>query len=208
MLNTIYSHHKLSDEFKTCIWACQNKLKQKISMKARKQRKDRIVQKVIVDKQNTRLYTSVYSSVLQVMRKYVKIKQFKQSNNCLFKVCCQYVWKIAVHFLKTANAIDPVAILAKGTVTLKVILHLPDTVTNVLSSTDLEDYEKECRKIMVDPTLPPALVEKKYVRAGTWWFKLKYPLLSKMSLALLNIFHGPRVEINFIVGWCYGQIVG
>ena len=105
------------------------------------------------------------------------------------------------YFLKTVTAIDPVAILAKRNVTLKAILHLPDIVTNVLPSRDLEDYEKECRKIMVDPTLPPALVEKKFVRADTWWFKLKdkYLLLSKMSLALLTIFHGPRVESSFSV---------
>ena len=105
------------------------------------------------------------------------------------------------YFLKTVTAIDPVAILAKRNVTLKAILHLPDIVTNVLPSRDLEDDEKECRKIMVDPTLPPALVEKKFVRADTWWFKLKdkYLLLSKMSLALLTIFHGPRVESSFSV---------
>ena len=70
------------------------------------------------------------------------------------------------------TAIDPVAILAKGTVTLKAILHLPDIVTNTLSSADLKDYEKECRKIIVDSTFPPALVENKFVRADTWWFKL------------------------------------
>ena len=104
-------------------------------------------------------------------------------------------------FLKTVTAIDPVAILAKGTDTLKAILHLPDLVTNVLSFTDLEDYEKDCRKTMSDLTLPPALVEKKFVRADIWWFKLKdkYPLLSKISLALLTIFHGPRVESSFRV---------
>ena len=98
-------------------------------------------------------------------------------------------------------AIDPAAILTKTTVTLKAILHLPDIVTNVLSSIDLEDYEKGCRKIMVDPTLPPALVEKKFVTADTWWFKLKdkCPLSSKMSLALLIIFHGPGVESSFSV---------
>ena len=92
-------------------------------------------------------------------------------------------------FIKTVTTIDPAAILAKRTVTLKAILHLPDIFTNVLSSTGLEDYEKECRKIMVDPTLPPALVEKKFVRADTCWLKLKdkYPLLSKMSLVLLTI---------------------
>ena len=75
-------------------------------------------------------------------------------------------------FSKKEIAIDSVAILAKRTVTLKAILHLPDIVTNVLPSTDLQDYEKECRKIMIDPTLPPALVEKKFIRADTWWFKL------------------------------------
>ena len=42
-------------------------------------------------------------------------------------------------FLKTVTAIDPVAMLAKKTVTLKAILHLPDIVTNIFSSKDLED---------------------------------------------------------------------
>ena len=46
-------------------------------------------------------------------------------------------------FLETVTAIDPAAILAKGTATLKAILHLPDIVTSVFSSEDLEDYEKE-----------------------------------------------------------------
>ena len=71
-------------------------------------------------------------------------------------------------FLKTVTAIDPVAILAKRTITLKAILHLPDIIRKVLSSTDLGDYEKEYSKIMLDPTLPSALVEKKFVRADTW----------------------------------------
>ena len=71
-------------------------------------------------------------------------------------------------FLKTVTAIDPVAILAKRTITLKAILHLLDIVTKVLSSTDLGDYEKEYKKIMLDPILPRALVEKKSVRADTW----------------------------------------
>ena len=84
-------------------------------------------------------------------------------------MCCLYRWKITAEqwfFSKKEIAIDSVAILAKRTVTLKAILHLPDIVTNVLPSTELEDYKKGCRKIMVNPTLPPALVEKKFVRAG------------------------------------------
>ena len=54
---------------------------------------------------------------------------------------------------------------------------------------------------MVDPILLPALVSKNFIRADTWWFKLKdkYPVLSKMSLVLLTIFYGPRVESSFSV---------
>ena len=96
-------------------------------------------------------------------------------------------------FLKTLTVIHPMAILAKTTITLKTTLHLPEIVTSVLSSTDQnENYEKEFTKIMVDPTLPPAIVDKKIVKG-------KCPLLSKMSLALLTIFHGPRVESSFSV---------
>ena len=93
------------------------------------------------------------------------------------------------------DLLKPLAILSDTTVRRSAVDR------DVLSSTDLEDYENECRKIMVDPTLPPALVEEKFVRADTWWFKLKYHyfLLSKMSLALLTIFHIPRLESSFSV---------
>ena len=54
MLNTIYSHHKLSDEVKTHIGAHQNELKWKKLTKAREEKKDRIVQKVILDEKKTK----------------------------------------------------------------------------------------------------------------------------------------------------------
>ena len=150
-------------------------------------------------------------SVGSIARKIVKNSRKDDETLCKFlnkaitaySKCAAYMveklW-LSNDFLKTVIAIDPAAILTKTTVTLKAILHLPDIVTNVLSSIGLEDYEKGCRKIMVDPTLPPALVEKKFVTSDTWWFKLKdkCPLLSKMSLALL-IFHGPGVESSFSV---------
>ena len=82
MLNTIYSQHKLSDEVKTRIGAHQNELKRKKLPKAGKERKDRIVQKAIVDEKKTPLYMSIYSSALQVMRKYVKI--FQQAEPAVF----------------------------------------------------------------------------------------------------------------------------
>ena len=69
---------------------------------------------------------------------------------------------------------DPMAILAKSTVTLKAILHLREIVKNVLSSTDRNKiYEKECRKIMVDPTFTTSNCWQKIVTADNWWFKLK-----------------------------------
>ena len=50
MLNTIYCHRKLSDEVKTHIGAHQSELKEKKLTKAGKERKDRIAQKVVVEK--------------------------------------------------------------------------------------------------------------------------------------------------------------
>ena len=221
MLNTICFHHKLSDEVKTGIGAHQNELKWKKLTKAEKERKDRIVQKVIADEKKRCLYMSIYSSALQVMRKYVKI--FQQAEPTIFRIhteqvdvftefstnfikavvlsernsirklktinfgstenhllnnllsvgliahkivknpseddktVCEFLNKAITayskcaaymveklprsnDFLKTVTAIDPVAIIAKRTVIA--ILHLPDIVTNVLSSTDLEDCEK------------------------------------------------------------------
>ena len=84
ILNTIYSHHKLSDEVKTRTGAHQNKLKRTKLTKPGKERKDRIVHKVIVDENKTRLYASIYSSALQVMRKYVKIIQ--QAEPAIFSI--------------------------------------------------------------------------------------------------------------------------
>ena len=89
ILNTIYSHHKLSDEVKTRIGAHQNELKWKKLMKAGKERKDRIVQKVIVDEKKTCSYMSIYSSVLQVMRKYIKI--FQQAEPAIFRIHTEQV---------------------------------------------------------------------------------------------------------------------
>ena len=57
------------------IGAHQNELKRKKLMKARKERKYRIVQKVIIEENKIRLYMSIYSSTLQVMRKSKKIFQ-------------------------------------------------------------------------------------------------------------------------------------
>ena len=218
------------------------------------ERKERILGKLFVTKKKTRLYLSVYSSSLQLMKRYVKI--FQQAEPVVFRIhgeqldvfkeflinfiklevlatvnrvskltqidfnffrnqlpknllsigtiptkiiknsrkddelvgdfldkvltaylsCALYMVKklpLSNHFLKTVAGIDQVAILTKSTITLKAIMHLPDIVTNVLPSEQIENYEKECRKIMVDITLPQAIVDKKHVRADIWWAQLK-----------------------------------
>ena len=89
MLNPIYSLHKLSDKVKTGIGAHQNKLKWKKLAKAGKERKHRIVQKVIVDEKKTCVYMSNYSSALQVMRKYLKI--FQQAEPAIFRIYTKQV---------------------------------------------------------------------------------------------------------------------
>ena len=101
MLNTIYSHHKLSGEVKTRIGAHQNELKRKKLTKTGKERKDRIVQKVILDEKKTRLYMSIYSSTLQVMRKCVKI--FQQAEPAILRIHAEQVdvfTKFLTNFIK------------------------------------------------------------------------------------------------------------
>lgn len=81
--------------------------------------------------------------------------------------------------------------------TLKASLRLPEITTNLLSSTGQnENCEKEYRILcLIQRYHQQLIVDEKIERADglNWWFKLKgkYPLLSKISLALLSIFHGP-----------------
>ena len=103
MLNTIYSQHKLSDEVKTPIGAHQNELKRKKLPKAGKERKDRIVQKAIVDEKKTPLYMSIYSSALQVMRKYVKI--FQKAEPAVFRIHTEQV-DVFTEFLTNFSVIQ------------------------------------------------------------------------------------------------------
>ena len=112
---------------------------------------------------------------------------FKQSNSCLFKVYYLYGWKntTAQLFSQNSDCNDPAAILAKRFVTLKAILHLPDIVT------DLEDYRKEWRKIMVDPTLPLALVEK--------WKQMQFSFFQKFNFWIILSIKWKIFKIYFVL---------
>ena len=84
---------------------------------------------------------------------------------------------------------------------LKLLLKLPFLMKNVLVDEEAEMYENDCRRLFVDLNLPDVLRNDKPVRGDNWWWQLneKYPVLSKLSLAALTVFHGPRVESSFSV---------
>ena len=98
-------------------------------------------------------------------------------------------------FLKNIVVIDPIAITSRKSIILKLLLKLPFLMKNVLVDEEAEMYENDCRRLFVDLNLPDVLRNNKPVRADNWWWQLneKYPVLSKLSLAALTVFHGPRV---------------
>ena len=133
MLNIVYSHYKLSDEVKTRIGAHQNELKRKRLTKAGRERKDRIVQKVIVDEKKTGLYMSIYSLALQVIRTYLKI--FQQAKPGIFRIHTEQV-DVFTEFL--TNVIKPEVLSKRNSIKkLKTIdfssteYHLPNNLLYV-----------------------------------------------------------------------------
>ena len=81
IVNGIYSHHEISEESKAHIEASQNVLSKKGFIK---EGKERIREKLFVKKKKTCLYQSVYSSSLQLMKRYVKI--FQQAEPAVFRI--------------------------------------------------------------------------------------------------------------------------
>ena len=97
------------------------------------------------------------------------------------------------------SSIDPLAIIYHSEAVLGLLLKLSSHVTPVIlkSENGLLQYEKEWRRTIFDLNLPAFHEEKN--RADIWWYQLKgrYPTICKVSLALLSIFHDPRVELLF-----------
>ena len=98
--------------------------------------------------------------------------------------------------LQCLSSIDPIAILSRFQKTLQQLLKFYEQVDSIFKDVaDCYEYERECRAIMIDVDLP----QHEDVRVDNWWTKLieHYPNLSKVALAMLSIFHGPRVESSF-----------
>ena len=114
-------------------------------------------------------------------------------------MCYIYGWEN--EFLKNIAAIDPIAITSRKSIVLESLLKLPFLMKNILVDEEAEMYENDCWRLFIDFNLPDVLRDNKPVRADNWWWQLnkRYPVLSKLCLAALIVFHGARVECSFSV---------
>ena len=140
----------------------------------------------------------------KVNKDHPTVQEFLRNALKAYAVCAKYMAEklpLENEFLKNIAAIDPVAITSRKSIVLQSLLKLPCLMKNVLVDEEVEMYDNDCRRVFVDFDLPDVLRENKPVRADSWWWKLneKYPALSKLSLAALTVFHGPRVESSFSV---------
>ena len=140
----------------------------------------------------------------KVNKDHPTIQDFLSNALKAYAECATYMAEklpLENEFLKNIAAIDPIAITSRKSIVLKSLLKLPFLMKNVLVDEEAEMYENDCRRLFVDFNLPDVLRDNKPVRADNWWWQLneKYPVLSKLSLAALTVFHGPRVESSFSV---------
>ena len=140
----------------------------------------------------------------KVNKDYSTIQDFLSNALKAYAECATYMAEklpLENEFLKNVAAIDPIAITSRKSIVLKLLLKFPFLMNNGLVDEEAEMYENDCRRLFVDFNLPDVLQDNKPVRADNWRWQLneKYPVLSKLSLAVLTVFHGPRVESSFSV---------
>lgn len=101
-------------------------------------------------------------------------------------------------FLQAVSSIDPIC--RQSSLSLKLMKRLPQLVKNVILDSEKELYELEVHNYHSDALLQQIGENES---AAEWWLKFKkstnYPLISKMTCALLTCFHGPRVESSFSI---------
>ena len=123
-----------------------------------------------------------------------KVKQAYES--CL--ACLLDKMPIQNEVLKCCSAVDPVLQTSRDDRILACLQRLPELVTNVLEDHELDDYNQQCRKYIMDQTIPHV---KDGEHVDVWWSKVfvkpGYECLAKMIKALLSCFHGPQVESSF-----------
>ncbi|XP_030828178.1 uncharacterized protein LOC115919185 [Strongylocentrotus purpuratus] len=96
--------------------------------------------------------------------------------------------------LRCASAIDPAC---RGhTITLQRLLQLPQLVAFALKDVQTHEYEKEARQYNTDKE-----IVNTEERIDIFWSSLreKYPVMTRVALALVSCFHGPQVESSFSI---------
>lgn len=126
------------------------------------------------------------------------IKTFQKNTLKAYVACAKVLQQkmpITNQFLKAVSSIDPWC--RQHSRSLELMKQLPEYVKNVIFSEEKEQYNLEIHRYQVDHSLPPPKKDD----VSSWWIEIdnsqKYPLLSRMALALLTCFHGPKVESSF-----------
>lgn len=82
---------------------------------------------------------------------------------------------------------------------MKYLMNLP-LLIHVLEETEIETYDVDARKIMVDSTvLLPVDSDEKEVKCFNWWIQVssRFPTFFKRVTPILLIFHRSQVENMF-----------
>ncbi|GBM63909.1 hypothetical protein AVEN_81637-1 [Araneus ventricosus] len=99
-------------------------------------------------------------------------------------------------FLKAVSSLDPCN--RKTSVALELMKELPLYASNVVQDSEKEAYDLEIHNFQNDHFSD--IVEES---VNLWWKDVentsKYPLLSRMTFALLTCFHEPKVESSFSI---------
>ena len=154
-------------------------------------------------------WNSVYASLGNEARKLVKrnpedptVVCFLTASATAYKNCVVYSKEkllLLNSTLKAFSALGPCMILSKKDSVTKYLIELPDVVS-VFTEKESKLYEIQVRKMMVDNTLPAAADGSgDNVDIVKWYSHLleKYPVVHKMAMSVLFIFHRPSVESSF-----------
>ena len=130
-------------------------------------------------------------------------KDILQKIKTAYSVCGKYLLEkmpINNKFLQAASAIDPQLKDSHSSIVLAALKVLPQLLSTVLNEDELDDYDLECRRYILDNRLP---VYETNSRVDEYWSKINsqgnYPNLTKIVKAVLSCFHGPQVESSFSI---------
>ena len=143
---------------------------------------------------------SITKKILSEMPKKDAVAFLEKSKQA-YSACLKCLLKklpIQNELLMCCSAIDPVVQTSRDDRLLTSLQRLSELVTNVLDDHEHDEYSQQCRKYILDQSIPQV---KEGERIDEWWCKVfarpGYDCLAKIIKALLSCFHGPQVESSF-----------